>query len=159
MATIGALCLQQSLLEYNLARIIWELLDFDPDTGAIVTGGLDLRPRLNMAILLARHKKAPRQVCNALVKLRDELRETELLERRNRAVHGVHVLIDEGRSTRTRMLRVAKPNRDQILTTEQLVSDIQAMCALAFVAKDIVEKIAASKLRKRHRNEDVSGNL
>jgi hypothetical protein len=58
LAHIGALCLQWSYLEYVIGAIIWKLLNLDIGVGTIVTGGLDLLPRINMAINLCREMKA-----------------------------------------------------------------------------------------------------
>lgn len=89
MAYIGNICLQWSHVEYVVARSIWFILRLDDETGKIVTGGLDMMPRLNMAINLARHCKAPAVLANQLVKTRSAIQD-KLDVRRNRAIHGVN---------------------------------------------------------------------
>jgi hypothetical protein len=85
--TIGSICFQWSHLEYLLSQTIWSLLRIDEDTGKILTGGLDIQPRVNMAIALARHLNAPRGLVTALVEVRTALNK-DLVYRRNRAIHG-----------------------------------------------------------------------
>ena len=84
---IGNICFQWAYLEYLIALTIWSLLHIDPDTGKIVTGGLDIRPRLNMAINLARELQAPKGAIDALLLTREAL-DKGLDQRRNTAVHG-----------------------------------------------------------------------
>lgn len=107
---IGNIAAQWSHLEYKLAQTIWILLGLDEGTGKIVTGGLDMLPRVNMAINLSRHLKAPRSLIDLLVKVRKELQD-KLQEERNRAIHGVHfhgsqgellVEVHRGKGDRTR---------------------------------------------------------
>ncbi|WP_423352633.1 hypothetical protein [Phenylobacterium sp. VNQ135] len=83
----------------NLAIIIWRLLNLpDADTGRIVTGGLDMLPRFNMAIALARHLKAPHEATAALVAARKAIQDG-LDVQRNRAVHGIQYLEEDGKYT------------------------------------------------------------
>ena len=85
---IGNIAAQWSHLEYMLAQTIWILLGHDAETGKIVTGGLDMLPRINMAINLARHLNAPKPLTECLEKIRKEL-QANLIETRNSAIHGV----------------------------------------------------------------------
>ncbi|HYX46852.1 MAG TPA: hypothetical protein VE820_08540 [Sphingomicrobium sp.] len=89
-------CIQWSNLEFQIAHAIWWMLNLDADSGKIVTGGLDMGPRVNMAINLARHIRVDRKVTQALETARAALQDG-LDKRRNRAVHGVHLTTnDEG---------------------------------------------------------------
>ena len=110
LVQIGNIAAQWSHLEYKLAQTIWILLGLEEGTGKIVTGGLDMLPRINMAINLSRHLKAPRCLTELLVKIRKELQES-LQEERNRAIHGVQfhgpggelqVEVHRGKGDRTR---------------------------------------------------------
>ncbi len=94
MMHTGSICFQWSALEHLLAAAIWRLLKLDQETGAIVTGGLDILPRINMAIALAHHLKAKRQVTTLLKDTRTVIQES-LLKRRNLAVHGILVMDPE----------------------------------------------------------------
>jgi hypothetical protein len=91
LTQIGNICAQWSELEYLFATTIWVLLKLDMDTGKIVTGGLDMLPRANMAINLARHRQAPKEILDALLTARKAIQDG-LDIRRNRAVHGVQFL-------------------------------------------------------------------
>jgi hypothetical protein len=103
--------MQWSNVEYQVAQTIWLILGLDVETGKIVTGGLDMLPRLNMAINLARHRKAPVELTSQLVKTRASIQD-KLDVRRNRAVHGVnswfpgdatvHVEVHRGKGGRER---------------------------------------------------------
>lgn len=88
IAFIGNISVQWAHLEYLIAVTIWRILHLDPDTGKIVTGGLDMLPRINMALNLARHLKAKRALINRLVSTRKAIQDG-LDVRRNRAIHGV----------------------------------------------------------------------
>jgi hypothetical protein len=92
MAHIGSLCLQWSYLEYIIAAIIWKQLNFDMPVGKIVTGGLDMLPRLNMAINLCRELKTDSRIERGLVAARKAL-QSGLQDDRNMVVHGQHWLI------------------------------------------------------------------
>lgn len=85
---IGNICFQWAHLEYLVALSLWSLLRIDHDTGKIVTGGLDLLPRVNMALKLAQHLKAPGLAIKALKEVRTALQDG-LLEKRNTAIHGL----------------------------------------------------------------------
>lgn len=85
------ICAAWAELEYLFFMVIWRALNLDDlETGPIVTGGLDMLGRANMAIRLIRHKKAPRYVLDALVAARKTIQDG-LDDKRNRAIHGTHV--------------------------------------------------------------------
>lgn len=92
---IGAVCAQWSYLEYVILRTMRKLLDLEEETAKILFGGLDIRPRIAMAIELARHLKAPTVVIETLVTTRAAV-DGGLLKRRNRAIHGVQFLYSDG---------------------------------------------------------------
>jgi hypothetical protein len=86
--------MQWSNLEYQIAHCIWWMLRLMPETGKIVTGGLDMLPRLNMAINLARHLNAPKPLLDQLIATRAAIQDG-LDIRRNKAVHGVHFRVGD----------------------------------------------------------------
>ena len=88
LTLVGNICTQWSHIEYQIATVIWWLLKLDRDTGMIVTGGLDMLPRMNMAINLCRHLKADAKLDSALLATRKAIQDG-LDGERNRAVHGV----------------------------------------------------------------------
>lgn len=84
---IGNICWQWAHLEYLIALAIWSLLRIDNDTGRLITGGMNILPRINLALNLAKHLNAPTQAQRALKEVRTTLQKG-LDERRNRAIHG-----------------------------------------------------------------------
>ena len=87
LALVGNICHQWANIEYQIACAIWSLLGVDEATGIILTGGLLMRPRVNMATKLAKHLSAPQKVIAALTEVHSALEVLE--EKRNKAVHGV----------------------------------------------------------------------
>lgn len=86
---IGNICFQWAHLEYLLSITIGILLRVEPKTSQIISSGLDILPRTNMALALAHHLTAPRSLVDGLKAVRRDLQDgKKLLERRNRAVHG-----------------------------------------------------------------------
>jgi len=90
---IGDICMSWSAIESIVALITWQLLSMDEGTGRIVTGGLDMLPRISMAIALARHLKAGREIITPLEALRKTIQDG-LDQRRNQAVHGINQVRD-----------------------------------------------------------------
>lgn len=120
MLTIGHVCLQYSRLELFVAVIIWVLLDLDEDKGAIMTGGMDLKARMAVAIALLEEMRAPSSFRRRLRAVQTELRsgDPDLIERRNQAVHGAHKI--EGGVRVLTMLRWKKAKRHAPITVESL---------------------------------------
>ncbi|MEL7687147.1 hypothetical protein AAG596_06145 [Citromicrobium bathyomarinum] len=85
---IGNICHQWAAIEYHIALCIWSLLGIDYETGVILTGGLTMRPRVNMAVKLAVHLNAPKEAIDALTEIRKTL-DGGLEDARNSAVHAV----------------------------------------------------------------------
>lgn len=90
MACIGHVCVQWSLLENNLLGILSAAQGIDMTEAAILFGGLDMKPRLNMAMLLARHHKWKPPLQKRLKALRQFIQDEDLANHRNLLVHGVH---------------------------------------------------------------------
>lgn len=88
LSQVGNICTQWAWIEYQFALVIWSVLSLDEATGKIVSGGLDMLPRANMAINLANHLNAPRKLTSDLTAARAAIQK-DLSGRRNRAVHGV----------------------------------------------------------------------
>lgn len=89
MAAIGHVCIQWSLCENNILAVLCAIEGLNIDHAAIVFGGLDMKPRLNMAINLATHHKIDPRLKTRLRNLRTAMDKANLADRRNRAVHGV----------------------------------------------------------------------
>lgn len=89
LAIVGFICAQWALIEEKFAKAIWFLLGVDEEVGKIVTGGLDIRPRMNMAIRLAQKIECSPELLAGLEESR-RLIQDGLAQRRNLVVHGVH---------------------------------------------------------------------
>lgn len=89
LGLIGGVCYQWSGLEFIIASLIWKMLGLQPAIGKIVTGGLDMRGRIGMAIGLAHATKQNKLLGTALREARKSL-QAGLIDQRNLLVHGMH---------------------------------------------------------------------
>lgn len=87
MVCIGYICVQWALLETTILHIAGYIEQMVPDEAYIVFGGLDIRPRLGMAINLSRFHGYPTSLTNQLSNLRKEMTASDIANRRNTAVH------------------------------------------------------------------------
>ncbi len=112
--------MQWALFEHHVLFIIYTIEVIPAEHGDIIYGGLDWRPRLNMAINLAKRHNLPPPLQKRLRAIRAEVTDKKLAERRNTAVHGVHKSgkID-GEYTLT-MPRLPEPNKHTVLTAYDL---------------------------------------
>ena len=94
MAAIGHVCVQWALLENNLLAILATCQTIPLEEAAIIFGSLDMKPRLNHAILLTRHHRWPRPLQTRIEALRKNIDKSKLVDRRNLIVHGVHSASD-----------------------------------------------------------------
>lgn len=90
---VGNICRQWAYVEYLFSVVIWAALKLDRETGMIVTGGLDMLPRANMAINLAKHLNMDASIREALTNARATLQagSLSLVDKRNIAVHGLEL--------------------------------------------------------------------
>lgn len=121
LASVGNVCLQWALLEQHIAVMIWIILDCDGELGAIFVGGLDMMPRLNMAINLAEHFKAPGKLRSDLRALRTHVQKN-LIDRRNTVVHGVHGPTGFDDTSELLMLRLKGPKRFQTVSAKDVAT-------------------------------------
>jgi hypothetical protein len=164
LARVGLICRACSTIEYAVASVIWAMLELDPETGKIVTGGLDMQPRLNMAIALARHKSEPKELVASLETARKELQDG-LLDRRNLAVHGIPLTDVAGLATlevhRGRYARKPTPRGfDEIKAlSDEIVAVMNALAAVtAPYVLSRAEKIAARRRTTASESGSVSGS-
>ena len=119
LTIVGNICHQWANIEYQLASAIWSLLGVDEATGIILTAGLMMRPRVDMAVKLAKHLDAPQRAINALVEVQKALAD-DLENRRNQAVHGVRFInLNDPASEYFEMHR-GKPKGRHLQTNESL---------------------------------------
>lgn len=120
MIHIGNICGQWASVEYVLSILIWQLLKVDSETGKILTGGLDMMPKLNMAITLGNHLRAPRALVQSVIVARSAI-QCGIDVRRNQAVHGVSFLISESPfSVGVEVHRGKGRRQKEIVTNDQL---------------------------------------
>lgn len=138
MAKVGYICGVWANFEAIVAFAIWYMLKLDMETGKIVTGGLDMRPRANMAVTLARHLKAPAELTQALIDARKAL-DDGLEKRRNLVVHGTQSLMEDPSLGIEFVMHRGKNRGPQIFTDaalDQLTNDLtDAYYALEAVVK------------------------
>lgn len=146
LATIGHICVQWALLEAYGAQIIWALLPIKHDTGAVITGGMDMMPRFNTAIALAEHKHAPRIAIQKLKCIRQTLQDG-LADRRNQAVHGIHSASDDPTKVKLTMLRWKGNKREEERSVFELHETSQDIIALQKIAHEALDIIWEWQLR------------
>lgn len=100
MAGIGHVCLQWARLEMGILGVIYTIEDVPREKGEIIFGGLDMLPRINMAIKLAEHAKIAPPLRRRLRDVRSKL-QGGLADRRNQVVHGAHKDLEDGLTTLT----------------------------------------------------------
>lgn len=119
MAGIGGVCVQWALLEHLVLGLIGHIEAEDLDKVYLVFGSLDMKPRLDMAILLARHHKVPEEYVRIIANVRKALQDERLSDRRNQAVHGVHKEL-EGDSINLTMPRWKGNRRTERVSAQDL---------------------------------------
>jgi hypothetical protein len=156
LATIGGVCLQYSLLELTLANVIAAMLDLDDEKTAIVTGGADMKARLGMAIALSDHMRAPYAIRQGLKNIRTKLKEKDLIQRRNQAVHGAQRTT--GLTTTFKMLRWKGARREEevsILSLHEVATELNRLSEDAHAVF-----LAIGKWRfGEHPDENAADNL
>ena len=121
---IGNICQQWSCLEYLLANAIWLLTGIhNPEVGKIVTANLDFKQRVSMVFALAHETNAPVPFKIAIKKLQDEVRNGELIHKRNQAVHGIQFPADRPDAVEIEMHRGKGGRKPRI----QLDADLNAL--------------------------------
>jgi hypothetical protein len=120
MATIGHICIQWARLESTLLGICAVLARTPPSEAFIIFGGLDMRPRLNMAVNLARHHKMERKLLDRLTTIRVTITKEKLDDKRNQAVHGAHSDSTTPQHVKLTMARWSGDKRDQEISIAEL---------------------------------------
>ena len=152
MTAIGNVCLQWSRFEISILMVIFALEDIPPEKGDIIYGGLDWKPRLNMAINLAEYHKAPHSIRKRLRALRNRIRNEDLNERRNQVVHGAQSA-SEGGKTNFMMSRWPQPKKIQALSPVEIGALGTVLMEIGQEAAEIFDAIGAWKFPE-HCDED-----
>lgn len=114
MASIGYVCLQWARLEMALLSVIYAVEGISMEKGELIYGGMDIIPRVNMAIRLADHAKVHPPLVKRLRNVRKAI-QSDLCDRRNQIVHGAHRDMDNGSTTLT-MVRWRGDKRQKTFT-------------------------------------------
>lgn len=158
LATIGHVCLQWAQLEMALLAVIYAIESIPPEKGELIYGGLDMIPRVNMAIRLAGHDKQPLHVLKRLRAVRKALQDG-LSDRRNQVVHGAHHDLANGSVTLT-MVRWRGDKRQKVFTALDIGALAEEIFYLADETWKIFETIGEVKFGPKPRNnggDDLGG--
>lgn len=114
LAAIGQVCLQWARLEMTLIGLLSSIEEIETERSYFLFGGLDMLPRVNMALNLARYNKLPPPLITRIKAVRTSLQK-DLAERRNQVVHGAHREIEADSTTLT-MVRWQGDKRHRTMT-------------------------------------------
>jgi hypothetical protein len=118
-AAIGHVCVQWSRLEMTIFGLIITIEPMEWEKATIMFGGLDLLPRVNLAIALSHHVKLPQRFIRRIEEIRRVLQKEGLAERRNQVIHGAHREMENFGTTLT-MLRWKGERRSQTLSAKDI---------------------------------------
>lgn len=116
-------------------------------------GGLDMLPRVNMALKLARYAKWPQRMVKRIDNIRKELQGPQgcngLSERRNQLVHGVHKLSTKPDCISLTMVRWEGNKRTQDVSLTDIHDLAVKLSALAQEAGSIFDDYGVWKFGPR----------
>lgn len=134
-AGIGVVCVEWALLEHIMLAIISSAENYSLEKTYMVFGGLDMLPRINLALKLTRHAKWPRTLSARIEAIRVEVQGKSgrhgLQEKRNQLVHGVHAPSTKPESTRITMPRWGEPKRTEDISAMQVYELAKRLSSLA----------------------------
>lgn len=128
-AYVGNICHQWANIEYQLVLAIWAMLGIDQETGIILTGGVPIRARADMAVKLAKHLKAPEPALQTFKWIQKEL-ESGIEDRRNLAVHGVRTANDSDSASEFFEMHRGRSKGRNIQTNDDLLTLSKEISAL-----------------------------
>jgi len=86
----GHICTQYSYFDYLISNVIWSVLGIEKDVGMIVTGSMDIKPKIEMAISLLDHLKVEQEIRPTLQKFKNNSsKENGFISKRNKIIHGI----------------------------------------------------------------------
>ena len=160
MASIGHVCLQWARLEMFVLGAIAAIERIPVEKSEVLFGGMDLIPRLNMAVNLARHAKLPQPLVSRMDKIRKKV-QSDLADRRNQAVHGAH-RDWEGYEVTLTMVRWKGDRRSQRLTVNDihnLAMEIHAVAEETYAAMEAVYAWRINRIAEQNSLVDMTGQL
>ena len=152
LAGIGHICLQWALLEQTVLFVIASAETLPIDKVYPRYCGLDMLPRLNMAIGLTREAKWPVRLTRPLVEIRTALQRGGggIADRRNLFVHGVHKLTDVPGEYELTMARWGPDKRDQTVTVVDAAELANRIAQLVQKAEGVFRDYGIWKFGSEH---------
>jgi hypothetical protein len=87
----GLICTQYSYFDYLISNIIWDALGVEKEVGMIVTGSMDIRPKIEMAISLLDHINKNIEIRGLLQQFKNKASSSSgFISKRNIIVHGIY---------------------------------------------------------------------
>lgn len=136
LASVGHVCLQWSLLEHTILFIIGMGEEMPAEKACNRFAGLDMLPRLGMAISLAEEAKWPQRYTKRLRNIRKAI-QSGLNDQRNLFVHGVHEATGVEGEFQLTMSRWKGDRRCQIVTILEASELAHQLSLLAQEAQSI----------------------
>ncbi len=141
-AGIGVVCVEWALLEHMMLGLISCAENTSLEKTYMMFGTLDMLPRINMALKLARHEKWPPKLSSRIEKIRKEVqgkRQNGLQAKRNQLIHGVHKASDKPESVSLTMVRWGEPKRTQDISVSDIANLANRLSDLAQEASSIFD--------------------
>ncbi|EPJ53725.1 MAG: hypothetical protein OFPI_09270 [Osedax symbiont Rs2] len=86
----GTIYAQYVYFDYLVSSVIWHLLKVNKDLGMMVTGNLDIQPKIDMALDIAIYKKELREIQTKLTLFKHSTIDSEgIFSKRNQIVQGM----------------------------------------------------------------------
>ena len=149
MTAIGHICLQWARLEMGLLGIIYTIEGMPMEKGEIIFGGLDILPRVGMALNLGRYAKIPPPMIKRIAALRIAL-QAGVSDRRNQAIHGAHKDFEVSGFTTVTMVRWKGDKRSKYLSAADLYALGEEIFELGNECWSIINDIGTWKLGPHH---------
>lgn len=148
LATIGHVCLSWSLLEHSILFIIATIEGIPEAKAEIIYGSTDWRPRLNVALNLARYEKLPQHFVQRLTAIRAKIDSDKIADRRNTVVHGAQRNSEAPGETVFHMARIGGGKKEQSMSALDVFALGTEINALVDEANAIFEELTDWKIAR-----------
>ena len=126
MELTGHICTQYAYFDHLISNIIWHLLSIEKDLGIIVTGNMEIRPKIEMAIEISDYKNEFPYLRKALQSLKNSGNKSSgFISKRNVIVHGIFFTRDNDPKVMVEAHRKKSLRKRQELTIEYYTSTLQ----------------------------------
>jgi len=141
---VGHICTQYSFLDYLISNILWSFLNLDKEAGMIVTGNMDIRPKIDMAISLSIHFKKIDDVRSTLQKIKNNSsKDNGFISKRNQIIHGIHSSRDNDPTVMVEAHRKKGHRQRQPMTVEYIE---ETHLEIASVNKELAALLEKNKI-------------